>query len=111
VTLEQVLTDLRGDAARLRYHGHRAQADSMEALADRVATVMQPYLDWLTEAEARARSGRSEHWLRARFGEWAQAGLAEFRGRRRYYRRLIVPRRANLEAVRADAVRAARSAA
>ena len=43
--------------------------------------------------------------------EWAGLGLAEFRGSKRYYRRLIVPRRANLEAARADAQRQAREAA
>ena len=55
--------------------------------------------------------GRGTRWLRAQFGEWAGLGLAEFRGSKRYYRRLIVPRRANLEAARADAIRYAQEAA
>jgi len=110
MTLEQVLADVRGEAAVLRANGHKAQADSMDAVVDRVRDCMGPYLDWLTEDEARARSGRSVEWLRGQLPEWEALGLAKRDGKRRLYRRLIVPRRPNLEAARAAAQRAAQAA-
>jgi hypothetical protein len=115
MTLEQVLADVRGAAAVLRANGHKAQADSMDAVVDRVRDCMGPYLDWLTEDEARTRSGWSITRLRAAFPEWETLGLSRWHGegRRaaRQYRRLIVPRRANLEAARAAALREATKAA
>lgn len=114
-TLEEVLADVRGEAAVLRANGHKAQADSMEAVCDRVRDCMAPYLDWLSESEARARSGWSIPRLRAAFPEWQTLGLARWQGegRRaaRQYRRLVVPRRPNLEAARAAAQREAQQVA
>lgn len=109
--LEDVLADARGDAARLRFHGHKAQAESMEAVCEAVANAARDYLDWLEEVEARARSGKSAEWLRGRFPDWEIQGLAELRGRKRYYRRIAIPRRPNLEAARAQAERDARRSA
>lgn len=107
MNLEQVLADVREEAALLRRHGHKVQADSMESVCDRVRDCMAPYLDWLTEEEAMARSGRSAAWLRGQLPEWEGIGMARQEGRRRWYRRVIVPRRPNLEAARADAIREA----
>lgn len=109
--LEDVLADWRGQAAVLRHNGHKAQADSIEAVCEDVARSQSAWLDWLEEEEARARSGKSAEWLRARFAEWEAQDLAERRGRKRYYRRVIVPRRPNLEAARAQAERDARRSA
>lgn len=100
MTLEEVLADVRGEAAVLRANGHKAQADSMEAVCDRVRDCMSPYLDWLTESEAELASGRSGTWLKSRFAEWMDLGMARLvpQGRRRaarQYRRCIIPRRAN----------------
>lgn len=91
-TLEQVLADAREDAARLRMHGHGAQAKSIEGLADSVAAVMRPYLTMLSESEAMLRSSWSGARLRARFAEWEAQGLAELdaKGKRRY-RQIIIP--------------------
>lgn len=109
--LEDVLADCREDAALLRAHGHKGQPESMERVCDRVAESMRSYLEWLSEAEAHSRSGRAIDWLRGRFADWEAIGMAERRGRARYYRAVIVPRRANLEAARADARREASQAA
>jgi hypothetical protein len=109
--LEDVLADFRGQAAVLRAAGHSHQARSMEQVCDGVRDAMTPYLDWLTEAEAMQRSGRGIRFLRGQFAEWCALGLAEQRGSKRYYRRLIVPRRANLEAARAEGARMGREAA
>lgn len=98
-SLEQVLTDARGDAQLLRAHGHGAQADSLERLCDAVQETMHDYLDWLTEDEALLHSGRQPGYLRSRFAEWESLGMAKREGKgrryRRLYRRCIVPRRAN----------------
>lgn len=110
-SLEQVLADHRGEAAVLRKAGHKLQADSIELVCDDVSKAARDYLDWLDEGEARARSGKSVDWLRHHFAEWEAQGLAEWRHKRRYYRRIIVPRRANLEAARAQAERDARKSA
>lgn len=108
--LEDVLADLRGEAAVLRANGHGAQADSIERACGRVAESMAAYLDWLTEDEAHSRSGKSVEWLRTRFASWMDLGLARYtdaRPPRRQYRRVIIPVRANLDAARADARRQA----
>lgn len=99
-TLEQVLADARGDAARLRFHGHKAQADSLEAVCEAVAGAAEEYLRWLSEENACLRSGRSRKWIRARFPEWEAQGHARLRGRHREYRMVIVPKDANRIAAR-----------
>lgn len=112
--LEQVLADYRGEAQCLRANGHAAQAESIERVCTHVAEAMEAYLDWLTEDQARTRSDRSLDFLRARFPIWETAGLARWsatKPRRRQYRRLIIPLRANLEAARAQADRMARGEA
>lgn len=109
---EDVVGEFRGEIAVLRSNGHRAQADSMERVLDAVAEAFAPYLERLTEERAHARSGKSADWLRARHADWMTQGLAgkDVRGRR-WYRRCVVPIRANLEAARAQAERDAQSAA
>lgn len=109
--LEQVLADHRGEAQVLRANGHKAQADSIERVCEDVALAARDYLDWLDEDEAMLRSAKSRDFFRSRFPDWEAQGLAEWRKKRRYYRRIIVPRRANLEAARAQAARDARRSA
>lgn len=106
---DQVMANWREQAAILRHHGHRAQAESIERFADELVASMRDYLTWLSEAEAQLRSGRPARWFRLRFTEWAGQDMAERRGRTRFYRQVIVPRRANLEAARHDAERRAAS--
>jgi hypothetical protein len=77
VTLEQVLADAREDAAALRRHGHKHDAELIEALCDKVADAAFEYLNWLTEGEAKLRSGHSAE-----------------------YRAVCVPQRGNREAAR-----------
>lgn len=100
MTLEQVLADARGEAAVLRSHGHKAQADSVEKVCEAVTAAAYEYLNWLSEAEARLRSGHSTEFLRARFARWLEQGLARWDGKRRQYRAVVIPQRANREAAR-----------
>ncbi len=85
-TLEQLLADWRGDAQALRRRGH--------------------YLRWLSEDDALLRSGRSHGWLRSQFPDWERAGHARREGRKRWYRMLVIPQRANTLAARAAGCRA-----
>lgn len=99
-TLEQVLADERGDAAVLRARGHAHDAELIESVCNKVAAAARDYLTMLPEADARLWSGKSTEWLRARFPEWAALGHAELRGRVRYYRAIVLPRRARVVAAR-----------
>ena len=96
--IEQVLADERGQAAVLRANGHAHDAKLIERVCDRVADSLREYLTWLSEPDARLRSGRTVEWLRGRFAEWAGEGMAELRNGRRYYRAVIVPQRAHASA-------------
>jgi hypothetical protein len=100
VTLEQVLADAREDAQALRRHGHKHDAELIEALCDKVTAAAYDFLNWLTEGEARLRSGHSVEYLRARFPAWLEQGLARWDGRKRQYRAVVVPQRGNREAAR-----------
>ena len=107
--LEDEIADIRGEAAVLRANGHGIQATSLEKACDRVAAATVDYLTWHSEAEAQLRTGWSARRLRSYFTAWEAQGMAEKRGRLRFYRQVMLPRRANLEAARADAERMARA--
>lgn len=98
MTIEQVLADERGQAAVLRANGHASEARIIERVCDSVSESLREYLTWLSEPDARLRSGRTVEWLRGRFAEWASEGMAEVRSGRRYYRAVIVPLRAHASA-------------
>lgn len=106
-TLEQLLADWRGDAQVLRRRGHDREAEQVDHFADAVARAAEDYLRWLSEDEAVLRSGRSRGWLRSHFPEWERAGHARREGRKRWYRMLVIPQRANPLAARAAGRRAA----
>jgi hypothetical protein len=100
MTLETVLADAREDAQALRRHGHKHDAELIEALCDKVQAAAYEYLNWLTEGEAKLRSGHSSEYLRARFPQWLEQGLARWDGKKRQYRAVVVPQRGNREAAR-----------
>jgi hypothetical protein len=100
MTLETVLADAREDAAALRRHGHKHDAELIEALCDKVAEAAYPFLNWLSEAEARLKSGHSVAFLKSKFEAWQEQGLARMNERRREYRSVIIPQRGNREAAR-----------
>ena len=105
--LEQVLSDWRGDAQVLRRQGHDSEAELIERFAEDVARAAEDYLRWLSEEEALLRSGRSRKWLRSHFPEWERAGQARRDKRRRSYRMLAIPQRANAVAAQEAGRRAA----
>ncbi len=99
-SLEQVLADWREDAQALRRNGHAHDAQLIERLCDDVRDSAYSYLNWLSEPEARLRSGHSTGFLRARFGRWLEQRLGRWDGKRRQYRAVVIPQRANREAAR-----------
>ncbi len=106
-TLEQLIADYRSDAQALRRRGYEREAERIERVMADVARAAEDYLTWLTEDEARLRSGRSVRWLRTQFSEWERAGHARREGRRGLYRMLVIPQRANTLAAREAGRRAA----
>ena len=109
-TPEEVIASLREDAAVARRLGHEHDAKLLEASAERFASSIDEYLTWISEADARIRSGHLAAWFRARFPDWERQGLARWnpkRPRERQYRAIIVPLASDGDSVRADARRAA----
>ena len=111
-TLETVLADYRADADALDRTHSVSVAKLVRQICADVEKAAEDYLVFLGETEAVLWSGYSKDWLRSRFPTWERLGHAKFRdhGKRdRMYRRCILPRRADLAAARADAVRTARA--
>jgi hypothetical protein len=98
--LAQVIADMRGDAAVLRRAGHGDHATYIEQRAADVERAAEDYLVFLSEPDARLRSGWSAQRLRRHFPDWRDEGNAEMRGRTRYFRALVIPRRPDLAAAR-----------
>ena len=111
LTLEQVLLHHRADAAALRRKRHDQEATVIESLCDDVERAAEPYLRWLSEADAMLRSGHSSTWLRARFPEWEAAGDARQHGKTRSYRMVVIPERRHVRAAREAGRRAGKEAA
>jgi len=105
--LEQVLADWRGDSQVLRRRGDARLAEQLERCADEAAAAAEEFIRWLSEDEARLRSGWSLARLRNNFPRWEQQGHARREGRARRYRMLIIPQRANALAAREAGRRAA----
>lgn len=106
---EQLLADWQGDAQVLRARGHTHDAEVLERCASEMQAALGPYLTWLSEPEARLKSGRGIAYFRSQFAQWTTLGLAELRGRQRYYRAAIVPQRAHASAARLAGLRGERA--
>ncbi len=110
-TLEQVLADEREDAAVLRRNRHTHEADIIERICARVSMAARDWMEFISERDAQLRSNKSVAWLRTRFPMWEREGLARHHPDKlheRQYRRVIIPRHVDVDAVRADAERQAR---
>lgn len=99
--LEQVLADWRGDASVLRARGHETDATLIENLCGEVAGAAEEFIRWLSEDDARLRSGLSRRSLRRRFRELFDAGHARYNAKGdREYRMTVIPMRAEVESAR-----------
>ena len=107
MTLETTLADLRERVTVLRYEGHTIQAASVERAIEQLVACLPEYLVLLSEGDAVTYTGRSPAYLRARFGAWQSRGLAEWKGRVRYYRRCVLEHRGNADIAREAGRRAA----
>lgn len=113
-SIEQVLADWRERASHARMLRHEHDAQMIEDITRDVAEAAEPFMTWIGEADAALYTGHATSWLRGRFAQWERDGLARWsvRGKReRQYLQVVLPRRVDLEAVRADAMRAARGVA
>lgn len=108
MTIEQVLADASERATTLRYEGHPVQAQAIERVVADVRAVLGEFMDWMPESAAVLYTGRSREYLRARFARLAERGLAEWRGRVRYFRRCALEHRGNADAARQEGRRAAK---
>ena len=84
-------------------------AELLETCADEMFTALFDYLEWLSEPDARLKSGRSRDYFRAHFAEWQALKMAEMRGRTRHFRSVIVPQRAHASAAKLAGFRGERA--
>jgi len=99
-TLEDVMAAMRLDALVLRRYGEDQAAEQLEQYATRVEGATEDFRVWVSEPEARLRSGLSVAWLRKYFPEWEKTGLAKRVRRDRHYRALVIPPRVDIESAR-----------
>jgi hypothetical protein len=105
---EDVLADAAERVTHLKLEGHPVQAASLERLTDEVRSSLREFTTWLDEKAAKLYSNRSAEYLRIRFPAWQARGLAEWRGKVRYYRQCCLEHRGNADAARQAGRRAAR---
>ena len=111
MTLEQVLADAREDAQRFHAYGQKDLAAALGALLERIiaAPEVRELLTWHDEKGAALMSGRGPGYFAARFDEWEKRGLARSPRRGvRQYREAVIPKKARLAELDADAERTAR---
>ena len=109
MTLEQVLADWREKANTLRLSRAHVTPETLERCLTEVEQAAEPYLRWLNEVDAHLYSGRSLRWLRGEYAHWAAEGHAKKHQGRRFYRMAVLPVKANVEALLAQAERDARA--
>lgn len=110
--LEQVIADVRGEAAVLRKNRAAFSVDRIELLCEQIEAATEEWRVFLSEKDAAIRCGYGDGWLRARFETWRREGHARMVGRARQYRACVVPRRANTVSAAArgrDAAKAVRA--
>lgn len=107
--IEQKLADAREEVATLKRYGQADVAAAVEAILDGLATDLREYLTWHDEKGAALLSGKPAGYFRGRFEDWSARGLARSPRRGvRQYREVVIPKRARMSEVQADAERAAR---
>ena len=90
--LAEVLQEAHEGAENLAAWGMEPRiCDVVARFARDVGMAAADFLVWIDETEASQRCGHHVRWLRARFDGWQAAGHAMKVGRRRMYRRIVVP--------------------
>lgn len=109
--LEIVLADWRERAQVLRSCRRGADAELVETIVDDLATAARDFTAWLSEEDARMRSGWAVKRLRGMWAVWHADGHARLGPRGREYRQCVIPQRAHTSAAREAGREAARAAA
>lgn len=93
MTIEEAIASARGDAEVMERCGGSYKPAVVLRMLDAIERAAVPFASWLSESDAMLRSGRGITYFRSRFIGWERSGLAEKRGRIRYYRAAVVPQR------------------
>lgn len=107
--LETIIADWRSNADAADRIGEGDKARLIRTIIGEVSDSATDYLTFVSETEAILYSSKSKAWLRSQFPAWERQGNARYSGRKlRLYRRCVLPRRAEIGRVTADAEQAAR---
>lgn len=93
--LEQIVADLRGEAAVLERSGAKDLATAKRLDADRIAAACPDAMTWLNETDCRLRTGWTLARVRRHAAQYESAGTARRTGKRGPWQLLaiIVPHR------------------
>lgn len=91
MTLEEALNAARQDCSVMERCGGTYTPTAIWRMLDAIERAAAPFTAMLSESDAMLRSGRGVDFFRSRFGAWERQGLAEKRGRLRYYRAIVIP--------------------
>lgn len=105
----QVVDRYRSDAIVLKRNGHTGEAEIVERFADDVMQAVEPLVRFISEADARMRSGWTQRTLRKKFAVWEAEGFAYRKGNQHFYLLMLIPQR--VQALPADDRAAAVTAA
>lgn len=104
--LSEVIANWRSDARVLERRGAVREAELLDRCASEAMAAAEHFITWLSEPDAVLHSGRTKDWLRKYFAKWMREGNARWNPtnrRERQYRQVILPRRRDIEEVRANA--------
>lgn len=104
------LASAREEAAVLRRNRAAFSPDRVEEILDTMATAAEEWTTFVSEKEAMTLSGLKLRYFRQRFPDWQRRGHARFNphnAKERQYLLAVIPREADIDAVRAAARRAA----
>lgn len=109
--LDTVLADWRERANVLRSCKRAPDAELVDTIVQEVADAAREFTTWLSEDDARMRSGWSVKRLRGMWATWQALGHARLGPKGREYRACVVPQRTHTSAAREAGREAARAAA
>lgn len=114
IDLAETIANWRAEARVLERNGEEGKAAILERCATEAFVAAEKFITFVSEADAQLHSGRAKDWLRKQFPRWLREGVARWdptNRRQRQYLLIILPRRTDIEAIRANAIDEARKVA